>query len=97
MEETALEARVKHMCLVCCDVKYGCGIFRGSHAVQGGNARIRYLANTTGISWLWLASCLNCEFSSGDPRLPEDWRAILWCRGVKSLHKWKKKKKKETL
>lgn len=40
MEETALKARVKHMCLVCCDVKYGCGIFRGSHAVQGGNAHI---------------------------------------------------------
>ena len=36
MEETALKARVKHMCLVSRDVKYGCGIFRGSHAVQGG-------------------------------------------------------------
>lgn len=36
MEERALETTVKHMCLVCCDVKYGCGIFRGSHAVQGG-------------------------------------------------------------
>lgn len=38
MEETALKAREKHMCLVFRDVKYGCGIFRGSHAVQGGNA-----------------------------------------------------------
>lgn len=36
MEETALKARAKHMCLVFRDVKYGCGIFRGSHAVQGG-------------------------------------------------------------
>lgn len=36
MEETALKARVKHMCLVSRDVKYGCGIFRGSHAVQRG-------------------------------------------------------------
>lgn len=36
MEGTRLKARVKHMCLVSHDVKYGCGIFRGSHAVQGG-------------------------------------------------------------
>lgn len=35
MEETALKARVKHMCLVSRDVKFGCEIFRGSHAVQG--------------------------------------------------------------
>lgn len=34
MEETALKARVKHMCLVSRDVKYGCEIFRGSHAVR---------------------------------------------------------------
>jgi len=35
MEETALKAWMKHMCLVFYDVKYGCGIFRGGHAVQG--------------------------------------------------------------
>lgn len=36
MEEKALKAGVKHMRLVFLRVKYGCGIFRGSHAVQGG-------------------------------------------------------------
>lgn len=36
MEEKALKAGVKHMRLVVLRVKYGCGIFRGSHAVQGG-------------------------------------------------------------
>ena len=36
MEGTALKTRVKHMCLVCCDVKYWMWDFQGSHAVQGG-------------------------------------------------------------
>lgn len=36
--------------------------FQGQSCCSGGEARIRYLANTTGISWLRLTSCLNCEF-----------------------------------